>query len=59
MIKKTNVYTGKWREASHGEKFQREHMTTDGLEGRSRHRLRRVPRQTRQTCFSETCTRGE
>jgi uncharacterized cupin superfamily protein len=27
MIKKTNVYTGKWREASHGEKFQREHMT--------------------------------
>jgi uncharacterized cupin superfamily protein len=26
MIKKTNVHTSKWREASHGEKFQREHM---------------------------------
>jgi uncharacterized cupin superfamily protein len=26
MIKKNNVHTGKWREASHGEKFQREHM---------------------------------
>ena len=34
MIKKVNVFDGVWKESSHGEKFQREHMAlTDMRDG--------------------------
>lgn len=31
MIKKTNIYSGDWSEAAHGEKFQRSHMPLTDL----------------------------